>query len=339
MEYRLLGRSGVKVSELCLGTLTFGWKVDEAHAHEILDAFTGNGGNFLDTANVYNGGKSEEIVGSWLKGREREEVVVATKVRFRTAEHQNAVGLSRKHIISSVNESLERLQTDYIDLLQVHAWDPLTPVEETLRTLNDLVRSGKVRYIGASNFRAWQLASFIEYSRHHDLEEFISLQPQYNLLTRATEYELVPYCRRERIGILPWSPLKAGILSGRYTREMGEPPEGSRLRRRFERGMRWPWNDEGEYVWRVVDLLKSMSGSIGKTPSQIALNWLLRNPAVTAPIIGVSSGEQLSEDLGSTGWKLSDQQMRELDDASTIFVTYPYDRDTDNQQVRGRESN
>lgn len=336
MEYRLLGHTGMKVSELCLGTMTFGRKLDEEHSHKVMDRYVEEGGNFFDTADVYNAGTSEKILGSWLNGREREESVIATKVRFTMGNHQNAVGLSRKHIIKSVSDSLERLNTDYIDLLQVHAWDPQTPIGETLTTLDDLVREGKVRYIGASNFRAWQLASAVEYSRSHDLEEFVSLQPQYNLLVRATEYELVPYCRRENIGILPWSPLKGGILSGKYTKDMKEPPEGTRLKAWRERGMEWPWTSEGEYVWKVLGKLNELQQKLGKKPSQIALNWLLRNEAVTAPIIGATSMEQLEENLGSIGWRLSEEEVRELDDASRLYVTYPYDNGSEEQQRSGR---
>lgn len=336
MEYRLLGKTGVKVSELCLGALTFGWKVDETGSHKIMDRFREEGGNFIDTANVYGNGSSEKIVGNWLSGKDREEFIVATKVRFKTGDGPNTAGLSRKHILKSVEDSLERLKTDYIDLLQVHAWDPLTPIGETLSVLNDLVKAGKVRYIGASNFRAWQLAIAMEYSRSRNLEEFVSLQPQYSLVVRATEYELLPYCRRENIGVIPWSPLKSGLLSGKYTKEMKELPEGSRLKDRRERGFEWPWNADGEYAWRTIEKLKEIAADTGKKPAQIALNWLLMNDAVTAPIIGASSMEQLEENLGSTGWKLSDKEMEELNEASATYVSYPYDSGASNQQNSDR---
>lgn len=336
MEYRLLGHTGLKVSELCLGTMTFGWKVEEAESHRIMDRFVEEGGNFFDTANVYNNGVSEEIIGKWLSGKDREESVIATKVRFKMGDHPNALGLSRKHIMKSVNDSLERLKTDYIDLLQVHAWDPLTPIEETLTTLNDLVREGRVRYIGASNFRAWQLAKAVEYSRAHGLEEFVSLQPQYSLLVRATEYELLPYCRSENIGVLPWSPLKGGLLSGKYRKDMKEPPDGTRLKAWKERGLKWPWSSEGEYVWKVLDKLDDLASKHGRKTSQVALNWLLRNRAVTAPIIGATSMQQLEENIGSTGWELSADEVKELDEASDLYVTYPYDHGAEDQQSRDR---
>ncbi len=334
MDYKLLGRTGVKVSELCLGTMTFGWKLEEKPSHEIMDRFVDEGGNFLDTANVYNNGVSEKIIGNWMKGRDREDLVIATKVRFRMGDGVNSVGLSRKHIIKSVNDSLERLRTDYIDLLQLHAWDPLTPIGETLSALNDLVREGKVRYIGASNFRAWQLASAMEYSRSHGLEEFVSLQPQYSMLVRATEYELLPYCRMENMAVLPWSPLKGGLLSGKYTKDMKEPPEGTRLKAWRERGMQWPWNSDGEYVWRTLDKLNEIGKRLKKKPSQVALNWLLMNDAVTSPIIGATSMGQLEENLGATGWKLSGKDMKELDEASRLYVSYPYDEGASDQQSR-----
>lgn len=334
MDYRLLGRTGVKVSELCLGTMTFGWKLDEEQSHRIMDRFTEENGNFFDTANVYNNGTSEKIIGSWLSGREREDSIIATKVRFTTGNGPNSVGLSRKHIMRSVDDSLKRLNTDYIDLLQLHAWDPLTPISETLSTLNDLVRNGKVRYIGASNFTAWQLAVSMEYSRSHELEEFVSLQPQYSMLVRATEYELLPYCIRERIAVLPWSPLKGGLLSGKYAEGMREPPEGTRLHAWKKRGMEWPWNSDGGYVWKTLDRIKEIGKETGKTPSQIALNWLLMNEAVTSPIIGASSIEQLEENLGSTGWFLSGDDIRSLNEVSSIYVTYPYDRNASEQQSR-----
>ncbi len=338
MKLKPLGRTGVKVSELCLGTMTFGWKLSEEESHKAIDMFKEAGGNFIDTANVYQNGNSERIVGTWLKEHERDDLIIATKVRFRTGDGANDVGLSRKHILKSVEASLERLNTDYIDLLQVHAWDPLTPIGETLSVLDDLVRSGKVLYIGASNFRGWQLATAIDYSRHHKLKEFVSLQPQYNLLTRATEFELLPYCKREGISVIPWGPLKSGLLSGKYSREMPEPPEGSRLRRWKETGRIFPWNEDGNYVWNTLDALRRISSEIGRTPSQVALNWLLANPAVTAPIIGASNLEQLKDNIGSVDFALSKEQVNDLNNSSKLFVTYPYDADSDDQQQRGRES-
>ncbi len=210
MEYRNLGKTGLKVSELCLGAMTFGRECDEALSHQLLDRFTEAGGTFIDTADVYSRGKSEEIVGSWLKAKDRESVVLATKVRFGTEDpanrRPNRFGLSRKHITAEVEASLTRLKTDYIDLYQVHNWDSGTPLEETLSTLNDLVRAGKVRYIGASNYTGWQLQKAIDLSRMNGWEHFSCLQPLYNLLDRDTEWELLPVCRNEGLGLIPVEP-------------------------------------------------------------------------------------------------------------------------------------
>ncbi len=224
MKLKKLGRTGVLVSELCLGTMTFGWQSEEEASHRVLDRFVESGGNFLDTSNVYSSGKSEEIIGKWLSHHDRQDIVLATKARFRTAEGANRVGLSRKHLLHAVNESLRRLQTDYIDLLQVHAWDPLTPLEETFGTLNRLVEDGPVRYVGISNYRAWQFEKALQLCRSRGWHEPVSLQPQYSLYARATEFELLPMCLAENIAVLPWSPLAGGFLTGKYKRGCGSLP-------------------------------------------------------------------------------------------------------------------
>ena len=231
MNYRYLGKTGLKVSELCLGAMTFGRENEatEEESFQMMDRFVAAGGNFIDTANVYSTGISEEIVGRWLKKQRRDDLVIATKVRFPMGTGPNDLGLSRKHILSSVEASLRRLQTDYIDLYQVHCWDEKTPLEETLSTLNDLVRKGVVRYVGASNFAGWQLQRAIDLSRENGWEVLVCLQPQYNLLCRSTEWELIPLCRREGLGVIPWSPLRGGWLSGKFKRGMTAPPEGSRI--------------------------------------------------------------------------------------------------------------
>lgn len=210
MDYRTLGGTGLKVSNLCLGTMTFGREASEKESFALLDRFVEAGGNFIDSANVYSTGTSEEVVGKWLKTKRRGDFVIATKVRFPMGNGPNDVGLSRKHIMAAVEESLKRLQTDYLDLYQVHAWDPLTPLEETLSTLNELVARGWVRYLGASNFRGWQLQKALDLARSRGWERFVCLQPQYNLLSRATEYEIIPVCLSEGIGVIPWSPLRGG---------------------------------------------------------------------------------------------------------------------------------
>ena len=337
MEYKKLGNTGTLVSELCLGTMTFGGQTSESDARKIMDRYVEEGGIFFDTANVYTGGKSEEILGNWLHDHDRDDYVVATKVRFQSGKSKNSLGLGRKHIMKSVEESLRRLKTDYIDLLQVHAWDPLTPLEETLDTLTGLVEKGLVRYIGASNFRAWQFEKALGVSREHDLENFVSIQPQYNLLSRSTENEIIPMAVHENIAVFPWSPLKSGILSGKYSKEMKAPPEGTRLGDSYKSGVKTSWElNNNEYTWNVVSALTKVAKKVGKTNSQVALNWLLSRKGVTSPIIGVRTIDHLNDNLGCLGWKLNKEEMKQLNDASRMHVTYPYDLWAENQQRRQR---
>ncbi|GGE34617.1 oxidoreductase [Pullulanibacillus camelliae] len=338
MDYRYLGKTGLRVSDLCLGTMTLGRETSEEDSFRILDRFVEAGGNFIDTADVYSQGGSETIVGQWLKNKRREDFVLATKVRFPMGDSLNDVGLSRKHIIAGVKESLRRLQTDYIDLYQVHAWDPRTPLEETLSTLNDLVREGLVRYIGASNFKAWQLQKAIDTSKAHGWEAFVCLQPQYNLLCRATEYELIDVCVNEGLGVIPWSPLRGGWLSGKFTRGMEKPPENTRIALAEKQGRGESWSRyNNDFTWNVLDALYSVAEEAEKPPAQVAINWLLQSPGVTAPIIGARTIEQLEANLGASGWTLSEAQMAKLNEASAMLVTYPYDQDAENQRHRGRE--
>ncbi|WP_160725374.1 aldo/keto reductase [Bacillus sp. USDA818B3_A] len=338
MEFRYLGKTGLRVSELCLGAMTFGRETSEQDSFKILDRFVAEGGNFVDTADVYTRGISEEIVGKWLQGQKRDDVVLATKVRFPMGEGPNDIGLSRKHIISGVKESLRRLGTDYIDLYQVHAWDPRTPLEETLSTLNDLVREGLVRYIGASNFKGWQLQKAIDLSRRNGWEAFVSLQPQYNLLCRATEWELLDVCINEGLGVLPWSPLRGGWLSGKYTKDMVNPPENTRVALAEKEGWGESWsNYNNESTWHVLETLYAVAKEAEKTPAQAAINWLLQQSGVTAPIIGARTMEQLEANLGAAGWSLTKEQIDRLNKASDLYVTYPYNQDAINQRNRGRE--
>jgi aryl-alcohol dehydrogenase-like predicted oxidoreductase len=338
MRYRYVGRTGLRVSELCLGAMTFGRETSVEDSHRALDRFADAGGNFIDTADVYSRGRSEEIVGAWLKSRPRDAYVVATKVRFAMGDGPNDLGLSRKHIMASVEASLRRLQTDYIDLYQVHAWDPATPLDETLSTLDDLVRRGYVRYLGASNFRAWQLAQALYTSRAHGWDGFVCLQPQYNLLSRATEFELLPLAAAEGLGVIPWSPLRGGWLSGKYRRGMSAPPPDTRVAVAEQQGWSESWSRyNNEYTWRVIDELVAVASEIGKTPAQVAINWLLSRPVVTAPIIGARSLAQLEENLGAAGWDLPAEAVARLDQASALAVTYPYDAAAENQQRAGRE--
>ena len=324
--HRFLGKTGLRVSVLCLGTMTFGRESSEADSHAILDHYTGAGGNFLDTADVYAGTVSEEILGNWLKNQKRDDMVIATKVRFPVGEGPNDMGVSRKHILSSIDASLRRLKTDYVDLYQVHAWDPVTPLEETLGTLDGLVKDGKVRYIGVSNYCGWQLQKAVDISRKNGWEPFISLQPLYNLLDRSTEWELVPVCQNEGLGIIPWSPLRGGWLSGKYRRGMDEAPKGTRIRKAEEQGWSESWSAyNSERTWNVIDELLAIAGETGKSAAQVALNWLMQKPGVTAPIIGARTMQQLEDNLGAEGWTLDEDQMMRLDTVSELELPYPYD--------------
>jgi aryl-alcohol dehydrogenase-like predicted oxidoreductase len=326
VNYRYMGKTGLKVSELCLGAMTFGRETTEEISSQIMDRFLEAGGNFIDTADVYTRGASETIVGCWLKDRPRDDLIIATKVRFPMGAGPNDVGLSRKHIMVGVEASLRRLGTDYIDLYQVHCWDQSTPLEETLSTLNSLVQSGKVRYVGASNYSGWQLQKAIDLSRRMGWEPFTCLQPQYNLLCRSTEWELLPVCAEEGLGVIPWSPLRGGWLSGKYRRGMTAPPQGTRVEIAEEQGWSESWsNYNTEQTWRVVDALVAVAEEAGKTPAQVAINWLLQRPGVTAPIIGARTIAQLESNLGASGWSLSDEQIDRLNQASEAPLLYPYE--------------
>jgi len=322
MEYRCLGRTGLMVSELCLGCMTFGRELDEEGSRKIVARFLSAGGNFIDTADVYETGLSEEITGRAIKDV-RDDVVLATKVYFPMAEGPNDVGLSRKHVISGCEASLQRLGTDYIDLYQVHAWDALTPLEETLSALTDLVRAGKVRYVGVSNFTGWQLMKALWVSELLSLERFVCLQPQYSLVERNIEREILPVCREEGLGVIPWSPLGGGFLSGKYRR--GErPPQGSRIAEAVE-SMEEHWDRRAtERNWNTLEIAGEISEETGKSYAQISLNWLLRQEGVTAPIIGARTMEQLEDNLGAAGWQLSEEQVKRLSEASALKDVYPY---------------
>jgi aryl-alcohol dehydrogenase-like predicted oxidoreductase len=326
MKYRSLGKTGLRVSELCLGAMTFGRETEESISYEILDQFIEAGGNFIDTADVYSQGISETILGRWLKGKKRDDFVIATKVRFPMGKGPNDYGLSRKHILSAVEASLKRLQTDFIDLYQVHRWDPDTPLQETLSTLNELVKSGKVRYIGCSNFKGWHLQKAIDLSKINSWEVFSCLQPLYNLLDRAIEWELIPICKREGLGIIPWSPLRGGWLSGKYRRGMDGPNEGSRVDMAGKLGWSESWDVyANERTWSIIDEIFSIAEEADKDPAQVSLRWLLQMPGVTAPIIGVRKISHLESNLGAVGWELNKDQMNRLTEISKISPPYPYD--------------
>jgi aryl-alcohol dehydrogenase-like predicted oxidoreductase len=333
MDMRFMGRTGLKVSELCLGAMTFGRESDEPTSFKILDRFVEAGGNFIDTANVYSIGISEDILGRWLKTKNRDDYVIATKVRFPMGSGPNQIGLSRKHILEAVTASLRRLGTDYIDMYQVHCWDSAAPLEETLSTLDMLVKSGKVRYIGASNYTGWQLQKAIDLSRHNGWEPFTCLQPLYNLLDRSTEWELLPVCINEGVGVIPWSPLRGGWLSGKYRRGMEAPPDNTRVDTASKNGWGENWQRyNNEQTWSVIDCLLEIANEVGKSAAQVALNWLLRQPGVTAPIIGARTMEQLEDNMAASGWALTDEQVAQLNAASEQPLPYPYDVVTRSQR-------
>ena len=340
MKLRRFGPTGLLVGELALGTMTFGpseegGTVDEATSHRILDAFREAGGNLVDTADVYRSGRSEEFVGSWLAGQDREEVLLATKVRFRTGEGANRVGLTRKHLLHGLSESLRRLRTPYVDLLQLHAFDPLTPLEETFSTLHTLVEEGKVRHVGVSNFRAWQLAKALALCRERGWHPPVSLQPQYSLYARATEFELLPLCRAEGLAVIPWSPIAGGFLSGKYREGIPRAPAGTRIGDAEDRAF-YQERFGSVRSERTVNAVVEAAQRLGRTPAQVALNWVLNRPGVTAPLVGVRSREQLDEDLGAAGWTLPREVEESLEAASALEVTYPYDRRADQQQGADR---
>jgi aryl-alcohol dehydrogenase-like predicted oxidoreductase len=303
----------------------------------MLDYFKAVGGNFIDTADVYSKGLSETILGRWLEQHNREDFVIATKVRFNMGDSPNDIGLSRKHILAGIDASLKRLDTDYVDLYQIHSWDPGAPLEETLQTLDGLVKSGKVRYIGASNVAAWQLQKAIDISRNNGWEPFSCLQPLYNLLDREVEWGLVPVCLNEGVGIIPWSPLRGGWLSGKYQRGMDAPPVGTRVDEAEKQGWSESWRAyANDHTWSIVDALQEISAETGKSPAQIALNWLLQMPGVTAPIIGVRNLNHLKDNLGSTGWSLTGKQMAKLNEVSRKPLPYPYRELANSGRARAR---
>ncbi|HEX2728410.1 MAG TPA: aldo/keto reductase, partial [Rubrobacteraceae bacterium] len=279
-------------------------------------------GNFIDTADVYSQGVSEAITGRAIQGV-RDDVVLATKVRFPMGDGPNDAGLSRKHITRGCDASLKRLGTDYIDLYQVHCWDAATPLEETLSALTDLVRAGKVRYIGVSNFTAWQLAKAMGVSELRGFERFVCLQPQYSLIERNIEREILPVCREEGLGVIPWSPLGGGFLSGKYRRDEN-PPEDSHIAG-AEEPMEEHWSRRATgRNWRVLDAVGEIAEASGKSYAQISLNWLLRQDGVTAPIVGARTMEQLEDNLGATGWEMTEEQTSKLSEAGALEETYPY---------------
>jgi aryl-alcohol dehydrogenase-like predicted oxidoreductase len=331
MRTRLLGRTGLKVSEICLGTMTFGSQpgghrvpgCDENESITILNAYLDQGGNFIDTADGYADGRSEEILGRGLKGR-RDDVVLATKVFFPAGPGANRKGLSRKHIFEAIEASLRRLQTDYLDLYQVHCFDSHTPLEETLSALDALVRQGKARYLGCSNFGAWQLAEALGVSALNGYARFDCLQPQYSLVCRSIDREILPLCRAEGVGVIAWSPLAGGFLSGKY-RSGDAAPQASRLADSDPSIRPWVERHFTERNYHILGVAEEVSARLGKTLSQVALAWLLAVPRVTSVIIGARSLPQLHENLGAGGWEFPSEEWKKIDEASALPLEYPQD--------------
>jgi aryl-alcohol dehydrogenase-like predicted oxidoreductase len=327
VEYRTLGTSGCVVSNLALGTMTFGSETDEAGAHTQLDTFLDAGGTLVDTADVYSAGVSEQIIGGWLASRSgsRDRIVLATKGRFPMGDGPNDVGLSRRHLAAALDASLRRLGVDSIDLYQVHAHDPLTPIEETLRFLDHAVQAGKVNYIGLSNFTGWQLQRAVDRAADLGLAGPVTLQPQYNLLVREIEWEIVPAAAANGLGLLPWSPLGGGWLTGKYRRE--ERPTGAtRLGENPERGVEaYDRRSTRERTWDVVDAVRAVAAGRDVSMAQVALSWLADRPAVSSVILGARTVEQLEDNLGAAGLHLSDPETAALDVASDPEpADYPY---------------
>ena len=328
MDYRTLGRSGCAVSTFTLGTMTFGSETDEAGSFAQLDAFLEAGGNLVDTADVYSGGVSEEIIGRWLaqaSSEVRNRVVLATKGRFPMGEDVNDLGLSRRHLQRGLDDSLRRLGVDCVDLYQVHSWDPVTPLEETVDTLDGFVREGKVRYVGLSNYTGWQVQKVMAMARERGAQAPVTLQPQYNLLTRELEWEVVPSCLDAGLGLLPWSPLAGGWLTGKYAQE--ERPTGAtRLGEDPERGMEaYDRRSSSQRTWDVVDALRETAEARGVSMAQVALAWLVDRPAVTSVILGARTLEQLTANLGAAELHLVETEIDALDQASDPGAgEYPY---------------
>jgi aryl-alcohol dehydrogenase-like predicted oxidoreductase len=325
MEQRTLGTSGLTVSSLALGTMTFGAETDEAGAVAQLDRFVEVGGTLIDTADVYSAGRSEEIIGRWLSARGRtDDLVIATKGRFPMGDSALDQGAGRRHLQRAVEASLRRLGVDVIDLYQVHGWDQSVPLEETLQTLDDLVRAGTVRYVGLSNYTGWQLQRALRLAEMHGWTAPVSLQPQYNLLAREIEWEIVPQCIEEGIGLLPWSPLGGGWLTGKYRRD--ERPTGStRLGEDPERGVEAYDRRNTERTWAIIDRVRGVADAHGCSLGQVALAWVRQRPSVSSVVLGARTLEQLDDNLASVDVTLSAEEMNDLSVASAPGIAdYPY---------------
>ena len=317
MEYRRLGSSGLKVSEICLGTMTFGVSTNQDEATRIVDLAFDAGINFFDTADGYSIGRSEEMLGRALQGRRR-EAVVATKFFNPMGSGPNDSGMSRVHIMDAIEDSLKRLEMDHVDIYYIHHVDVQTPLEEMLRALDDLVRQGKVRYIACSNYQAWRLCEALCVSESNNLARFVCYQPQYSLVVRDIEQELVPLCLHKGLGIVPWAPLAGGFLAGKY-----QP--GQRLVPGTRSEEQWNWHEPffAANADQTLATLLEVSDELGRTPSQVALRWLLDRPGVTSVISGVRTAEQLRDNVGATGWQLEGEPLTRLNETSHLPDRYP----------------
>jgi len=328
MIYRYLGDSGLKVSEICLGVMTFGGDsvknelatVTQKEADSIITTALELGINFFDTADVYSGGVSETVLGKAL-GDRRKDAVVATKVRFAMSNKPNDTGLSRFHIIKSCEDSLRRLGTDFIDLYQIHSYDPGTPLEETLRALDSLIQSGKVRYIGCSNLTAWQTMKALAVSEKLNIDKFVTTQLYYSIGARDIEHELVPLCIDQKLGILCWSPLSGGFFTGKFRKNTVTPSDARRSNPKSTSIKYWPINENKGF--EIIAQLDQTSKNYNKTIAQTSLNWLLRRPNITSVIIGARNIQQLTENAGASGWELIPEDIEFLDNISKPEIPYP----------------
>jgi len=328
MRYRTMGASGCSVSTLSLGTMTFGSESDEASSHAQLDRFFEAGGNLVDTADVYSGTGSESIIGRWLAKQSpevKERAVIATKGRFPTGPGPNDLGLSRRHLSRAIDASLRRLGVECIDLYQVHGFDPLTPIDETLRALDDAVRMGKVNYVGLSNFTGWQVQKAVDVAQASHLTRPVTLQPQYNLLVREIEWEIIPACQAEGLGLLPWSALGGGWLTGKYRRDQS-PAGATRLGEDPGRGVEaYARRSPQERTWQVLAAVETIAGGRGCSMAQVALSWLRDRPAVSSVILGCRTLQQLDDNLGAAELDLTEEEIVTLDRVSDPGAAdYPY---------------
>jgi aryl-alcohol dehydrogenase-like predicted oxidoreductase len=338
MKYRKLGNSGAVVSAYCLGTMTFGDEADEATSFRLMDQYVEAGGNFLDTANVYSAGVSEEIVGRWLKGKQLRDLVITTKGRFPMGDGPNHLGLSRKNLREALDASLTRLGVEHIDLYQMHAFDALTPLDETLRFLDDAIASGKIGYYGFSNFLGWQLTKAVWTAKAQGYQPPVTLQPQYNLLVRDIEHEVVPAALDADVGLLPWSPLGGGWLSGKYKRDQ-MPTGATRLGENPKRGMEaFEKRNGNAATWEVIGAVEDLAEARGASMAQVSLAWIAAQPAVTSVILGARTSEQLADNLGAASLTLTAEELEQLSTVSKPQMSdYPYGEGGINQRHRKLE--